>query len=173
MGGLPLGAVPDIHVDATEFAKSWGLPAGGAYLNAGILLIDLDMVRKDRLFEEALAFLAEHGASLPYNDQDALNRVFWMRWKMISTRWNVQRGMVIVEKDFTLPETHGLNGQSPAIVHYTGDQKPWMAGAWHPWAWLYWRSLARTPFFKDVVRSQRVSRLERLRTWLRWLKRRP
>lgn len=170
LSGLPLGAAVDAYIDETEFSERWGLATGGTYFNAGILIIDLDLVRRDGLFEKALAFLAEYGAALPYNDQDALNWAFWMRFKVIPTRWNTQRMTLITIKDWTLPPERGLNGQSPAIVHFTGPEKPWLAHAWHPLSWLYWRNLARTRFFDDILRSQRISRLAVLRTWIRYLK---
>jgi hypothetical protein len=72
-----------------------------------------------------------------------------------------------------MPEELRFDTRLPNIVHFSGSQKPWARGEYHPWSWLYWDNLARTPFVDDVVKQWGVSRLERFRLWLRWLRRRP
>ncbi len=172
LGGHPLGAIVDAIVDEAEFARNWGLPPGGFYFNAGVLVIDLEKVRAEKLFSKAMAFLAEQGPRLQFIDQDAVNWTFWRRWKMFDTRWNAQRLMVVPHNLGKQPDFKTLRGAKPAIVHYTGPEKPWLRNAWHPWSWLYWDNLARTPFFKKVSREQGVGLKDRLRLWLRWLRRR-
>jgi lipopolysaccharide biosynthesis glycosyltransferase/glycosyltransferase involved in cell wall biosynthesis len=167
--GNVLGAVTDENVNAGLFAARWRLPGGcPSYFNAGILLIDLEKVRSEGLFQKAADFIAEHDRELPWNDQDALNWAIWGRWKLLAPVWNVQRltSIAIARGEASLPA-----GRSPSIVHYTGSDKPWVPGSYHPWSHLYWRALSRTPFFDEVVRKNDVSRLERMRVWLRGMRR--
>lgn len=169
LDGQVIGAATDENVNAKLFAARWKLPDGApAYFNAGVLLIDLEKVRAEGLFQKAAAFIAEHDRDLPWNDQDALNWALWGRWKGVAPVWNVQRltAIAIAKGEATLPA-----GRPPAIVHYTGSDKPWVPGSYHPWSHLYWRALSRTPFFDEVVRKNDVSRLERLRVWLRGMRR--
>ena len=65
-----------------------------------------------------------------------------------------------------------LNGRQPAIIHFTGPEKPWTPNTYHPWSWLYWRALARTPFFAEVSRTSGIGFQERARLLLRWLRKR-
>lgn len=157
LNGRPIAAVVDENVDAPEFARRWDLAPGHGYFNAGVLLIDLDEVRRRKLFSAAIEFLAKHGADLPWNDQDALNWACWGEWLELEAAWNVQRNMAI-----------GGRASGPRIVHFTGAEKPWIAGAYHPWSWLYWKALSHTPF-----RDETGGVGQRLRAWLRWQRRRP
>jgi len=171
--GYPLGAVSDAYLDPSAFQERWGLEPGGAYFNAGVLLIDLDAVRAGHIFSRAIAFIAEHDQKLPYHDQDALNWAFWKNWVPLESIWNVQRHMAMPEIVREIPESRRLNGRLPALVHYLGAEKPWHKKTWHPWAWAYWRGMARTPFLREVSQKNGVTGLMRFRMWLRWLRRGP
>lgn len=171
--GEPVGAVLDAYLDPVEFAARWNLEPGGNYMNAGVLLVDLDAVRREQLFSRAADFIALHDKELPYNDQDALSWALWKKWLPLEPVWNVQRHMAMPEIVHEIPESRRLNGRRPALIHFLGAEKPWHAKAWHPWAWAYWRSLGRTTFLEQVSRKNGVSRLMRFRMWLRWLRRGP
>ena len=168
LGGSPIAAVTDHDVDAPTFRKRWGLPENAlGYFNAGVLFIDLNRVRAERLFTAALDFVEQKEPGL--GDQDALNWALWGRWHPLPMRWNLQRDVVYAAVSPTAPPELRRGVQDPIIVHYTGAHKPWLPEAYHPWAWLYWDNLSRTPFLKEVARDHGVSRSRRLRLWLRWL----
>jgi lipopolysaccharide biosynthesis glycosyltransferase len=172
LAGFPIAAVPDANLNAEEFRQRWKLPRNklGCF-NAGVMLINLEQARRDRFFAAASDFVTNETPSLA--DQDALNWVLWGRWYLLKDEWNLQHVTVIgaVARD----ASHDLRRRirSPAIVHFTGAHKPWLPDGYHPWAWLYWESLSWTPFLLDVAREHDVSRLHRLRLWLRWMLRRP
>ncbi len=174
LAGTSLGAVIDCNLDPEEFATQWGLkwPSVG-YLNSGVLLIDLERVRAEGSFREAMEFAAKHAHECQYADQDALNNVFWGRWRALPPRWNAQRYMIVPALAEGLPKNLQFHRRLPAIVHYTGPEKPWNFDGYHPWAWLYWRNIKRTPFFDEVARDGKIGPLRRLRLWLRWLYRKP
>jgi lipopolysaccharide biosynthesis glycosyltransferase len=167
--GEPLAAAVDAFIDPVAFAARWELAQGSEYFNAGVLVIDLERVRAERLFSKAAAFMARHNP--PFNDQDALNWACWGRWTRFDVTWNAQRHMAIPSLIAGLSQDKRLNGRPPQVIHFTGPEKPWIAGVYHPWSWLYWESLARTPFLDEVARSHSVSRAHRLRLWLRWVRR--
>ncbi len=171
LNGAPLGAVFDPGVDAAAFAAQWGLAPGPQCFNSGVLLMDLEQVRAQRIFSDALEFFAHHGDTLCFADQDALNYVLWGRMRFLPARWNVQRCMLLLADQ--MPPDIGPQVQRPAIVHFTGSAKPWIRDAYHPWAWLYWRSLASTPFHAEVASKSGIGVTERFWLRLRWLKRKP
>ena len=162
------------YLDPNEFAKRY-LPFGqySGYFNAGVLLIDLKQVRAEGLFSRAIDFVAKHGEELPFGDQDALNWVAWGRWKPLDLVWNVQTHLAFASQVPGIWEQHCARQASPAIVHFTGPDKPWKAGTYHPWHWLYWESLARTPFTKQVERAYGMTPLKRLKLRSRWMLRKP
>lgn len=173
LGGHPLGAVTDCYQDADKFGAAWSLPTGGRYFNSGVLLVDLAKVRAQKLFTRALDFVIEHDARLLFSDQDALNHVFWKNAAALEPTWNVQRYLT---RDEILNETapdRRWGHTSPRLVHYIGTEKPWMRNVWHPWAWLYWENLKRTPFAKDVRKAFHMDFLQMMRLRLRWWLRRP
>jgi lipopolysaccharide biosynthesis glycosyltransferase len=173
LGDAPIGAVADCFVDAEAFAERWNLPAGApSYFNSGVLLIDLQRVRAERLFSKAIDFSAAHIDEIYLADQDALNHVCWGRWARLEPKWNVQRHMAIPSLIAQTPVDRQLGRGAPAIIHYTGPEKPWLAEGYHPWSWLYWESLARTPFRDEVARQQCIGPMKRFMLWQRYLRRR-
>ncbi|MFN3746759.1 MAG: glycosyltransferase family 8 protein [Hyphomicrobiaceae bacterium] len=183
LGGNPIGGVPDTFAYYQEylqdFPRQWGLELHkGDYVNSGVLLIDLDEVRRERSFSKVIEFIAEHGDTLLFADQDAINVVYWGRCALLANEWNTLRDRAIPNVAASLPLSRQLNGRTPAIVHFNHKFKPWLRDGYrddgyHPWSWLYWRYLARTPFMGEVIETHGVGTLSRTRAWLRWLKRRP
>jgi lipopolysaccharide biosynthesis glycosyltransferase len=174
LAGRPIGAAADVGVDSAAFAKRWSLdPSPRLYFNAGVLLIDLVRVRETGAFERALDFLATHRPDLPWMDQDALNFAFWANWTKLDPIWNVQRNMVIESMPRFAPDAELPRGRRPGIVHFTTAEKPWKPGNYHPYGWLYWRSMARTPFREAVADAAGLTIEQRLRVWARWAVRAP
>lgn len=171
LGGLPIGAVEDCYVKADAFARRWGLDADRpAYFNSGVALIDLERVRRDGGLARAMEFVARHGAEIELADQDALNVAFWGQWKKLDVIWNAQRHTAIPSLFGELHPHLRLEGRVPALIHYTTAEKPWVRGSYHPWAWLYWESLGRTPFAHEVPKAYGVGFVERLKIRLRWFR---
>ncbi len=172
LGGAALGAVVDCEGDVAAFAQRWGLSlSDNGYFNSGVLLIDLQQVRARRLFSAAIEFVVAHGAELRYADQDALNHVFWNAWRALPPAWNAQKLMVLEAKAQALPAELRFHDRLPYLVHFTGREKPWTRESYHPWAWLYWDALSRTPFNQNALSV--MNPIERARMWLRWMRRRP
>jgi lipopolysaccharide biosynthesis glycosyltransferase len=137
------------------------------------MLIDLARVRAEKSFSAALDFVAEHNEKLLLGDQDALNVTFWGRWKSVGAEWNVQRVKTTAEFAAETSPDRRIGPGGPALVHYITDDKPWKPEVWHPWAWLYWKSLKRTSFLSEVIRAYQVKPHHRLRIWLKWMRDRP
>ncbi len=173
LGDAALGAVEDGYVDPVAFGERWGITQSPArYFNSGVLLVDLERARRDGLFAAALTFVAEHGDQLKLTDQDALNWAFAGRWHALDVVWNVQRHMVIPSLIGEVAVRNRLGAKAPGIVHFTGPEKPWLPGVYHPWAWLYWRALAETRFTQEVAARYRVKTGDRFKMWVRWMLRR-
>jgi lipopolysaccharide biosynthesis glycosyltransferase len=168
LGEYAIGAVVDRYIDAAEFAKRWLLPGENpSYFNSGVLLINLERVRTERAFSAAADFVARCGKDILFGDQDALNWAFWGRWQKLNPAWNVQQYMAR-EELMRDPSNRG-----PQLVHFAGWEKPWMPNVWHPWAWLYWQNLLRTPFAADVARQFNMDFCQLMRLRFRWWVKRP
>lgn len=171
LGDCSVGAIADFYQDGVAFASKWSLPDVGPqpYFNSGVMLIDLDRVRAERSFSRVMEFAVSRWDDLEYGDQCAMNHVFWGRWRRLDPAWNVQR---FVERRAIAKAGWGRRN-GPALVHFITSDKPWTPNVWHPWAWLYWVNLKRTPFACEVATRNRMDAFQRLRLRLRWWLRRP
>lgn len=151
--GAIIGAVPDRHIDAMLNAhcdiRTHDVPQVRAYLNAGVMVINLSRWRETRVSERALEYLVRHPAT-PYADQDALNVACDGEWTPVDERYNFQ-----VHWGIDLARTECM--ARPAVVHFVTSQKPWKA-----------RSVSINAAFYDAFRDRtafRRGRIERLRDW--------
>lgn len=169
--GLACGAVQDAFVDPTNFARQHELPSAGTYFNAGVLLFDLDAIRATDALSQALDMLLAAPEKYEFADQDALNKVFWENWSALDAKWNFQRLFLWEGCDYTssVPLAQAL----PRIIHFTESPKPWQAAEWHPYAWLYWKYLRRTPFLEEVMQREKVGWLRLLKFWLKFHLKKP
>ena len=75
--------------------------------NAGILLLDLAVMRADRFTHEFVPYAERYGL----NDQDVLNAYAGSRYRPLDARWNAWPTQEVVAE--------------PALIHWAGPVKPW------------------------------------------------
>jgi lipopolysaccharide biosynthesis glycosyltransferase len=159
--GALVGAVLD-DLDQRIRFDSPGLesvPRVRNYFNAGILLIDLDRWRSEKIAEKALAYLAGNPRTM-FWDQDALNVVCDGRWKRLDGKWNFQD--LAGRLDGNEVEFASLSTERVAIAHFASNLKPWLAWVLSPNADFYDSFRSRTCF----ARSPRLKFFDfRQRAW--------
>jgi lipopolysaccharide biosynthesis glycosyltransferase len=154
--------------------RELGLTPSSPHMNAGVLLIDLERWRAERVGARGLEILRTLRPR--WGDQDALNTVLEGRWLELPRRWNLQTQDLIGDSHAWAlwPDDVGEAVARPAVVHITGLDKPWKVGSAHPmteqwftWldrtAWSGWRPTAprqRLPevWARSAVRSARAWR---------------
>ena len=145
LGKNLLGAVPDQSVYATpEFQeyveKVVGMSTYKSYFNAGMLLMNLDELRKYK-FQEKFMYLLSTVKYTVAQDQDYLNRLTKGRVKLLDDSWNVM----------PLPVMEKRSGKDLNIIHYNHTFKPW-----HTDNILYeeyfWKYAKRTSFYDQIKR---------------------
>jgi len=170
--GNPCAAVVDPGIPADAFAAKHALSPSAPYFNAGVLLLDLELIRNEGLLKKAIKILADPNQECEYADQDALNIVFWDRWVALDPAWNFQRKFLY--DGFASWYALSPKRQSaPLIVHYTEQYKPWKKSEWHPYAWLYLKNLLQTPFNREIMHSGGLGVFDQWKWWLRWRLKRP
>lgn len=113
-----------------------GLPADDGYFNAGVMLLDLDLLRRDEIPARAIEYLLQHRDTVVFWDQEALNAVLAGKWGALDPRWNH-----IANPRGALPH----EGQDGAwIHHFAGNVKPWAYPTADPSHALYYRYLDQT-----------------------------
>jgi len=152
LGGNWAAAVTDIpHIDHEPLLhRRVGFASAAEYFNSGVLLMDLDRFRQERVGERVLRFAAEHPEQVLLADQDPLNVVLGGHRLPLPLRWNVlspiyEGGIIAAEFPFTAQEAQRAR-EAPAIVHFSGPWKPWHLRSRHPLRRLYADYRAQTPW---------------------------
>jgi len=132
LGDNLVAAAPDypmLEVNTEpERLRMIGLEAGQPYVNSGVLVMDLARWRTDRTTDRLIRFVERQGARLMFYDQDAINVVLQGRILLLDCRWNLQARMYLCGRRHSrreMAETEAAR-KRPAVVHYTGSEKPWL-----------------------------------------------
>lgn len=123
-------------------------PESHIYFNSGILLLNLEELRKFDFEKECFKYLEENRAIIRLQDQDILNGVFLGKCKYLHLRWNAN-GRIYIENNLrnNYTEQEILEATTePGILHYTDVHKPWVDACKHPLRCEYLKFLAMTPW---------------------------
>lgn len=144
MGTNLVAAAPDDIIQTHKVFRDYAeLVVGVAkyqhYFNAGVLLMNLDELRKFN-FQEKFLYLLEKVKFAVAQDQDYLNRLCKGRTTLISHDWDV---MPYVNEE-TKPE-------DIKIVHYNFAYKPWHFEdvAYDEYFWKY---AEKTEFYDEILK---------------------
>lgn len=93
------------------YIKGIGIPKTDTYVNAGVLVMNLDQIRKNNLTE---VFLKNIGNNYYFNDQDILNKCCFGR-------------IGILDAEYNFFSVNWQKDSAAKLVHFAGvpDVKPW------------------------------------------------
>lgn len=122
LGGAPAAAAPNvtkptIGANMRSHAER-GLDPSATYVNAGVMVLDLDRWRADGLGSAVLEDLRKHEHLYQFHDQCGLNAVLQNQWAPLPPEWNVQTGSPATKS--SPPPLSAV-----AALHFTGRHKPW------------------------------------------------
>lgn len=128
--GHLLGAVTNVMMEHDLDRPTWlGLPSRDSYFNAGVLLMDLELMRQERTTEELRSFSVSQAERLGWRDQDALNLILHDRRLPLHPRWNCMNAVMQFPwaVDYFGAQALEEARRHPAIRHYEGpgQNKPW------------------------------------------------
>ncbi len=103
-----------------------GMPEGSAYINSGVLLMNLALMR-ERNFDvsEIFEIIEEKRSDLLYPDQDAINIYFRDSIKIWKNLYNYNPGLLASEVFKWGLSKKYRRRENPIIVHFMGPVKPW------------------------------------------------
>lgn len=105
------------------------------YFNSGVMLVNLDYWRCNQVTKQLRRVISEN-PEWEYNDQHGLNKVLDGSVLFLDDKWNVQTQHFLTD-----------SAPDPAIVHFTGFEKPWHLTSAHPYTATYRAHLAQTAFY--------------------------
>ena len=142
-----------------EMKEAIGFEPDQSYFNSGVILMDLKAWREKRVLDQLLEFYGAHEGSLFACDQDPINGCLKGRILNLSPRYNFftnyryfsYRTLVsccaayreVGEEEFKRAKAH------PVIIHYLGDERPWIRGNHNHYRRLYRYYLGKTAW-KDT-----------------------
>ena len=139
-----LEEMPDLAIDG---CKRMGYPLEYSYINAGVILFNLETLRKSYSVAKAIDFIKQHISNIRYHDQDVLNAMLYDKKQFIDLKYNVMdthlvRGAVFPKRY----QDYRDSIFSPVIIHYTGYFKPWNIESNNPYTFKYFEYLENTPW---------------------------
>jgi lipopolysaccharide biosynthesis glycosyltransferase len=115
--------------------RELNLPEDGKYFNSGVLVVDLEMWRQEKLADKMLQVLRDHRDHVLWWDQYALNVVLAGRWREMDQRWNQLAHIHSYpswQKSSLGREDFLRLRDDPWIVHFCSSAKPWHYFCEHP-----------------------------------------
>jgi hypothetical protein len=147
---------PTLAEDSPALAKALGLEDAGGYFNSGLLVLRLDLLRKETFTARVCAMLGEHGALARFADQSALNWHCAGRWHKLEPRWNLPAWAFDGQDDNRLP----------AICHFT-NHAPWLKRHYSPSQALFERMACELGL--DLPMAEKGLGQAACRAFMQWL----
>jgi lipopolysaccharide biosynthesis glycosyltransferase len=137
-------AVPFVSSrDGIAHYQELGLPKDAKYFNAGVMVVNLDLWRRDDIPGRVLDYLRRYDGRVVFLDQEGLNAVLAGKWGELDDRWNHTTS--VSERFRDEGRTRDAAKQNhPWIVHFTGNLKPWFYPGHDAAHTLYFRYLDLT-----------------------------
>lgn len=154
--GHTIGAVNDLQhlVSRNYVTDELNLSLSG-YINSGVLLIDCQRFRAQKIKEKCFRELAAR-TSLRYPDQDLINLVCAGDIKLFDRKWNYIWHYQITRDDPTLNlpqeemDPYLRAAGDIGILHFTSNIKPWNNRIC-PLAEHFWDYVPRSPFAERII----------------------
>lgn len=143
LGDAIVAAVPDPSPNMEELAQM-GI-ARGDYVNAGLLVMNLPVWRREGIAARCIDALSDPDHPLMSEDQSALNLVAQTRILPLPARYNVYSDPA----SYTDPS---LVPSDPAVIHYVVRLKPWLGKV--PLGRVWWLHAGR---IADLIAPPRAT----------------
>lgn len=135
-------ACEDLGIDL-ESKIRLSLPEDYTYINAGVLLINIQAFKKALTMQELANKIISQAEVLKYCDQDFINKNFKDSIKVVSNKFN------FLTKSLTRKDVD----YEPVIYHYAGSVKPW-----HDNVNRFEPELLE-PYYMNLLREGRIDKL--------------
>ena len=151
LSGHYLGAVTNV-LQRNHFHRldDLGLAGPEVYFNAGVMLLNLGELRRERAMEGVIDWARANPEKIKWPPQDALNVVLGSRRLRLHPRWNCMNSVVSFpwSADLFGAEAVEEARRNPAIRHFEGPgpNKPWHYLSDKESRELYMRHRSRTPW---------------------------
>lgn len=103
--------------------------ADSPYINSGVILMNLSLLREEQNFKEVFDFIEAHKGRLFLPDQDIISGLYGHRIiELDRFKYNMTERLF----EMSIAEGHGITledvRENAVIIHYIGRNKPWKSG---------------------------------------------
>lgn len=142
VGAVTDESVVDVPVFCDYVKKQIGLTDERDYFNSGVLVMNLEAMREERIEEKFLYLLKTYNYDTVAPDQDYLNFFCRGRVTYLESGWNKHP---IPENPLQESELH--------LMHFNMFNKPWRYDNVQNGE-LFWQTARRTPFYDTLIRQR-------------------
>lgn len=119
-----------------------GMSEESVYFNSGVMMMNLDYWRSQKISEKTLSFLKDNPDKIKYADQCALNVIIDGNFLNVNNKYNFQTGFISQDSNVKA---------QPSIVHFTGSIKPTNYLSQHKYRDDFVKELKRTECYNRIV----------------------
>ena len=165
ISNFPLAAVDDYgEYSFSNYLHSQkkilGIPNEQRYFNAGLLVMNLKILRNIEFTYNAIEYARNNAHKLKYPDQDTLNIILGSRRLSINHAWNTQTPYFC---GFNHRKWKKLTGNEifheAKIIHYTAEEKPWIWKSSSPYKKEYLAISTNLPQDNKQIHKWKCSRI--------------
>lgn len=169
IGGVKAPFYQSDDIERERVCKRLGIPDAGSYINAGVLLMDLEKMREDDMVQSFMKLLQlKHWSS---QDQDILNAACYGKIRTLPFCYNYQVVGAFYPQDILeriYPQGERMKPtDAPVIIHYSNKSvKPWKS-LQYLYADIWWEYFCRSSYSKEevarkeeIVKEEEKKRLE-------------
>lgn len=127
--------------------KDLGIDGDANYFNSGVMVLNLEKWRRENVEQRLFDCLRQNSKFVWCWDQYALNVVFAGKWGELPLKWNQgahvfeypdqQHSPVCIDSFLEMRD-------SPGIIHFTTEWKPWDFQPFHPMRQRFYEELDKT-----------------------------
>lgn len=152
----PAGLVPEptIYPEVREYL---GMSADTPYFNTGVMLVDRKEWERQQITSRCIDYYKEKNGRLPFSDQDIINyvlkdnvRVLWQGYDFFSNyHFRSYKSLCRIAKWYKKimsEKEYDAARALPAVIHYAGDERPWIKGSFNPYTADYEKYLELSPW---------------------------
>ena len=154
-----IAAVPELYMPV-EKKTLIGLGREEIYYNAGVLWINLSLWRLEHFETAFLEYYRCMKGQLLYNDQDIINHCCRGRIMTLSHTYNLSTNLFYFPRyyvkrlqpayDTSSATAYSQILSSPVIIHYMGDERPWIAGNYNKYRRQFKYYLEKSPWKNNL-----------------------
>ena len=158
--GVSEGDLASMAMEPTiypEVKAEAGLSEEEPYYNSGVIFMDAEAWRREDIYGKSMEYLSRKNGELGFPDQDILNHVLKGRVTPLPQCYNFIAGYRyqsyghLKKKAAWFAPPKGREGfekarRDPAVLHFAGDERPWIRGNLSHYRHIYRRYAALTPW---------------------------